>query len=129
MLFALVGDALSRWREFGEAVKLFEYPDAQGTTRSLDLHLPPDAFATASTGGELEAIKTRYEIPLAARQAGTLQFPPEVSAAFDSIFDLFRLYACGEPLDEWALAERALQARPIETQEARLTEAIKRVRS
>lgn len=128
VLFALVGEALARWREYAEAVKLFEYQGTDGASHSLDLHLPPDAYATASTGGDSAAVKRRYEGPIAALRAGGLAFPVDVAAAFDSIYDLFRLYACGESVDEGALAERALDARPVETREARFEDAMKRAR-
>ena len=129
VLFSLTGESLARWREFGSAVKLVEYTDSRGggVQRILDLQLPPDAFATASTGGETEKINARFQDPLAALHKGDLVLPQDVECAFHAIHNLFLRFACNEQIDEWLIVKQALSSDSDEVGAERFVRAMNRV--
>jgi hypothetical protein len=107
---------------------LVEYTDSRaGVARTLDLQLPPDAFATASTGGATEKINARYQDPIAALKTGDLVLPPDVECAFHAIHNLFLRFACNEAVDEWLIVKQALSSDSEEIGAERFVRAMNRV--
>ncbi|MBL8243471.1 MAG: hypothetical protein JNL89_04760 [Rhodanobacteraceae bacterium] len=109
--------ALRRWRAHVDLAAPIRYIETVvGTEQLVDTRLPDDALACAQAGSDTRRVAVRYGEPIAALQDDDLEFPDPVEYAYYAVYNLFRKYALGHPIDDWLIVNQALSSseRPLE---------------
>ena len=79
-----------------------------GMGHTIDISLPADALNAAHTGEDRASIDARYREPIVSLQDIDLEFPNPVEFAYYAIYNCFRLYAIGKPIDPWLIVNQSL---------------------
>lgn len=128
--FQLCEFALQRWWEHvREAAPIRYVETVVGTEQLVDTRLPDDALACALAGRDERNIGHRYLEPITALRDDDLVFPDPVEYAWYALYNLFRKYVQGKPIEDWLIVNQALSSseRPLEW-ELRLRVAVRRAR-
>jgi hypothetical protein len=114
--YALCTLALAAWQKFATASGTLTYRDSVvGLTHVLDWQLPADAFKAAFEAPDepvSAALAQRYREPIVALQDLDLEFPDRMQFVYYALYNAFRKYAAGEPIDDWLIVNQALAALP-----------------
>jgi len=109
--FLLCEHALKQWDLYTTAQGRIEYRETvSGTRHEVDRRLPFDAYGAALEGSDVRQVARRYLEPLAALQDDDLLFPDHIAFAYYAIYDLYKKYVLGQPLDDWMIVNQALSA-------------------
>ncbi|HET8647197.1 MAG TPA: hypothetical protein VFO85_17000, partial [Vicinamibacteria bacterium] len=95
-----------------------------GAKHSVDVALPRDALAAATSGRRSPDVEARYGEPLAALQDDDLQLPDAVEFAFYAAYNCYRRHAQEADVDDWLIVNQALAALPETEQRPALARAL-----
>jgi len=128
---ALCVDALPCWEAYAAAHAPIDYVESiVGTQQRVDLQLPAQALACVQAGTPAGDIAHRYLEPITAMHEDDLELPDPVQFAYYAIYNLFRRYALGRPIDDWLIVNQALSSSLQATEWAlRLHDVIRRATS
>ena len=111
VLFDLAAHAVAAWEQYADLNPSLSYIESVvGTRQVVDRRLPIDALQSARLGVDLTHVEQRYLEPIAALQDDDLVLPSHIQFAYYSIYNLFKKYVRGAPIDDWLIVNQAISA-------------------
>ncbi len=105
--YALCVHALRAWQV--AAVSALPRTPAD-THEHFDVDLPAAALAAIRAGADREQVAQRYQAPIATLQDCDLDLPERSLFAYYAIYNCFRKYVRGEPVDDWLIVNQVIAA-------------------
>jgi hypothetical protein len=81
-----------------------------GTVQELDVDLRSEAMAYSRAGKDQAQVQSCYSEPIVALQDDDLVLTEQALYAYCAIYNLFRTYVIGVPLDAWLIVNQALSS-------------------
>ena len=85
-----------------------------GSIQTLEVALPREALNAIRLGTDNAKIQERYREPIVALQDVDLEVPDDAEFAYYAIYNAFRCYVQGLPIEEKLILNQALSALPEE---------------
>lgn len=95
-----------------------------GTQQMIDRLLPEDAIRCVVQHKDALKVRERYREPICALQDCDLELPDDVELAYYSIYNLFRKYVLGDPIDDWLIVNQSLSAHGKSADVSKILESV-----